>query len=485
MLLNPNTTIIIGPPGTGKTGRLIEMAKSVIQEGCDPEYVGYISFTRQAVKEASARIQAVTGHPSDKFIGFKTLHAMIYWLLGLDHANIITDDEFNNSEMPGLDPVSKEQGRIYSYMYNYHRVTGMRLEEVWEKLHTEYCGTEADFLQWVVQYNSYKAASKRIDFTDMVESFHERQIQFPFTHLFIDEAQDFTPDQWAAVALLARFAGHVYVAGDSDQAIFEWAGASGNLFNELEGERIVLDRSHRVPILPHTVAKAILREMGRDILYAPTEAKGRVRWIFDHEWASLPFDNGESWYILARNKMYLEKARAVLYDRGIHYQDLNLSSRDKDRMTDRHLRRILWYEEALENIETLSKYRRRELEGLTGQLDASLEKRVPWHIAFQNWPIDRIQYYLRTRPHWHTVPKVQIGTFHSAKGAEAKNVILIGDCTRRVAEAYYRKDTAEYKVLYVAVTRTKGTLYLVQPTGRNGIPWHLFIGLNQDLISEL
>ena len=43
--------------------------------------------------------------------------------------------------------------------------------------------------------------------------------------MFVDEAQDLSPLQWAVVRKLAERAKRIYVAGDDDQAIYKWAGA--------------------------------------------------------------------------------------------------------------------------------------------------------------------------------------------------------------------------------------------------------------------
>lgn len=481
MRLNPNTTIIIGPPGTGKTGWLINKAQELIQDGCPPDYLGYISFTRQAVREARDRIIAATGHARDQFIGFRTLHSMMFWLLGLSGQSVLDEED-----VLGRAASRDEQriNRLYAYMYGYYRVSGLPMGSVWDKLHTEYSGTEDQWMQWVVDYRAYKEATGKLDFMDMATMFVDRGVVFPFRYLFVDEAQDFTTDQWAAVAQLAKCAGELFVAGDADQAIFEWAGADGSLFDQIEGDRIILEQSHRVPELPHALARTVLGYMGREVLYRPNQCTGAVHWIEDYEVDTLPLANGETWYLLARNNIYLTRLRALLYKRGIYYRSLGAAGVDRRHGMDRHIRRIRWWQEALESPTTLTAYRRKELEKLVPDLDHALMNSLPWYEAFAAWPVDRILYYRSTEDQWDC-PKVFIGTFHSSKGAEADNVVLLGDCTRRVAEAYRQGDLAEWKAMYVALTRTRNRLFLAQSTGRNGLPWHSIIGLNPDLISRL
>ena len=74
-----------------------------------------------------------------------------------------------------------------------------------------------------------------------------------FRHVMVDEAQDCEAIQVAIVGALGADA-EVVVAGDPDQAIYEWRGAIGNLREGIEGithgkgeaQRIALRRDHRL-----------------------------------------------------------------------------------------------------------------------------------------------------------------------------------------------------------------------------------------------
>ena len=55
----------------------------------------------------------------------------------------------------------------------------------------------------------------------------------PLKVLIVDEAQDCTPLQWSVIYKLAENTDRIYLAGDDDQAIYQWNGADPKYFTTL------------------------------------------------------------------------------------------------------------------------------------------------------------------------------------------------------------------------------------------------------------
>ena len=53
--------------------------------------------------------------------------------------------------------------------------------------------------------------------------------------------------QWDIVKKLEKNSKQSIIAGDDDQAIYKWNGADADSFINLEGEKVILQQSYRVP----------------------------------------------------------------------------------------------------------------------------------------------------------------------------------------------------------------------------------------------
>lgn len=70
-------------------------------------------------------------------------------------------------------------------------------------------------------------------------------------------------------------------------------------------------------------------------------------------------------------------------------------------------------------------------------------------------------------------PNINISTIHTVKGDEADVVVLLSDISRAVDSQLEMDPDSEHRVFYVAVTRAKEKLIIVQPQTRMYYPYLL------------
>ena len=82
---------VFGPPGTGKTTRLLNIVEEEINNGTSVGKIGYFSFTQKAAREAITR--AIIKFKLDKkdFTYFRTLHSLAYHHLNLKPGDVMGD----------------------------------------------------------------------------------------------------------------------------------------------------------------------------------------------------------------------------------------------------------------------------------------------------------------------------------------------------------------------------------------------------------
>jgi DNA polymerase III delta prime subunit len=114
----PNSRLILGPPGCGKTHTLIEIVREALAKGIHPSRIAFVSFTTKAVREALDRACAEFNLEPKQLPNFRTLHATGYHALGLQRTDVMARADYKalgdmlGVEFKGSDRTSVDDGIV-------------------------------------------------------------------------------------------------------------------------------------------------------------------------------------------------------------------------------------------------------------------------------------------------------------------------------------------------------------------------------------
>lgn len=454
----PNRTLVLGPPGTGKTTHLLEEMDKRLQRGIPPSRIAFISFTRAAVREAKERACEKFGFVESELPFFRTLHSLCFYQLMMRNHDVFGDEhmlrlaELTGEELTGKveleAPTLGDRGDALLFLDQYARNAEMTIRDAWH-LH----GTEVEWprlKRFVEAYTNLRHAFDLHDFTDMLSRYANEGAPVDVDFVLVDEAQDLTPLQWRVVWRAFASAPELIVAGDDDQGIYAWAGASAKALLAFQGEKRILSQSYRLPRAIWQVAGSISgRIMERyEKPFSPHPTRiGEVDWLAHPEDADLTELNGKGelpkWLLLARTRRQLPGLATLAREQGVVYRMGGKSS-----VSPTHVEEIREYE----------RYR-------GGDMSLPM-----WHDALTTIPVEEREYLLsclrRDKRALTDPPRVRIETIHGAKGLEADRVLLLTDLNSRIEKGMENDPDAENRVLYVAVTRAKEKLHPVMAQGK-------------------
>ena len=485
-------TIVIGPPGTGKTTTLLNLVDKYLKK-TDPNKIGYFAFTQKAAYEARDRAMEKFNLTEDDLPYFRTLHSLAFRRLGIQKDNVMqrrhyedlgkklafpVDYEDNESDMNGIFSTKSDYLRIIQLS----KLRNISLERQYDlKEHTQ--DVEFDKLMIISnELERYKKEYNLIDFNDMIIDFTKSDTCPKFDVVFIDEAQDLSLMQWDMAKTLWNKSTDNYIAGDDDQAIFKWAGADVNSFITLGGEFIKLTQSYRIPSKVHEFAMKIINKVGNRIPkdWRPRMVEGKLSNYSD--FSHIDMAKGD-WLVLARTRSMLNDLENTIYQNGLYYKNKFKKSYEQDlyeAITDweswrkgetldhPRIKRIYSYmnedhvdKKSLLLLNKESFYSLEECKNKYG-----LKINCVWYDAFNNAPSKKVNYIRKMRQNGEQLnkkPRILLSTIHGVKGGEADNVILLTDLSRQTLREYERVPDDVNRLFYVGATRTKEHLHIVEP----------------------
>lgn len=483
-MANRSVEIILGPPGTGKTTRLLSMLAEYLESGGSPDRVAFVSFSRRALTEVAIKL----GKSLDEFPYFRTIHSLAYSFLELTRDDVFQFKHWGQfSEIVGL-PFSAAgyeepmwDGTVGDKCVALHNLSRSRttdIEEEWRNamLPNLKLRTLHDVVR---QYERFKIVNALWDFHDMIM---QAEGELPVDILFVDEAQDTSRAQWQFLRRVARNVPKIVLAGDDDQAVYAWSGADTAGLARFEGSRLVLPQSYRLPRKIKVIADRIISRasyrMPKEFAPRMDKETGHVvegEVTHRNDIGTLDLRGHDSWLLLARSNYQLEDYRELARSQGVVYTlpdgewSWNLPA----------VRAAVTYER-LRKGQEIPRGEVRAMLQYVRNAPPKLPPVVSWNDVFGEaaaeipWmqglpligPNDR-EYIRALRQGGESISKpgrVRIGTVHSVKGAEAEHVVLKMDISERVTHGARMDPDSEFRVQYVGVTRAISGLHLILPS---------------------
>ena len=191
---------ILGPPGTGKTTKLLKYVNTFYKLGTPLNKIGYFAFTTKAADEARDRMLDLHKELQTKDIPyFKTLHALCFAELGLKKSNVMQPEHYQElGERVGIEVTvyangEEKTGFVDSDSEYFNIINAARIKEtdVIQEYNTDMYSENIDQRMLRIlkdEVNSYRKAYGLIDFTDMIEKFNDSELCPKFDVVIIDEA---------------------------------------------------------------------------------------------------------------------------------------------------------------------------------------------------------------------------------------------------------------------------------------------------------
>jgi superfamily I DNA/RNA helicase len=495
----------LGPPGCGKTQNNSNLVKEYINQGIDPERIACVSFTRKAARESRERVCHDCGLEEDRLPHFQTLHSIAFREGGYKVSEVMRGEDFRKiGEAIGLsfgrdsksllesdfDTLGVSKGDFYMNIYHLARSKNMTWEEMFRQA-GNYNLHFSELRRLVETYEEYKSTYNKIDFTDMIEEFIQRGNSLDVDALFVDEAQDLSTLQWQMVDILREAPDIQIFAGDDDQAIMGFQGADVPAFLSATQEREVLNQSYRIPNSVWHVAQSIVSRIeGR----APKEWKARPEegLVQQHQdlW-DVPLEEGE-WCIMARTNRIASTYADSLRDEGWVYSRnghpsippkmyegiLSWEALSKGKSLDAaELRNMYSFMTAGDGYAKGFGPRSKGLLHLDTEILINMDfarsnlgllydGETRWHRSLDKISRDMQHYLLNALKRGDNVkhPRIKVSTIHSMKGGEADNILVVPDLSYAADREYQTNPSTEHRVFYVAVTRAKKALHLMEPS---------------------
>lgn len=469
---------------THNTHKILEMIEQELTVR-RPEEIAFVTYTKKGADEGLRRACNTFGYTPDDLPYFRTLHSLTYRALsakgGQSTFNLAHEKAFNRKYGRWLNRCDAYKGNghetkdtLYLEYYDLARSGSLTSKQL----------AEADidigyYTDLVHDYEEYKADECLVDFADCLIRYAEEGDSLPCKVAFVDEAQDITALQWQVIERAFKYAEKIVICGDTEQSIFKYSGARPDMLITLAEQYNVsyLPESYRIPRKVYDFAKSIVGMIGEKAkkpfnfhegnpegMIVRLDEAARLR-TFVH--CPEREQKKAQWYLLARNNCFLAKYKEVLEDACIPYWDADgffMGGSVMQRLHDYYGYRLRGYKTPEKKEEFMRKY---HIEDFSKEIyETALfpeSRKYVYQSYIDVFGFDRLYEMFKWKQ-----PQILVSTVHHVKGGEAENVAMLLDMTSRTTAGMFDDIDEELRILYVAVTRAMGNLYLINSSDGSG-----------------
>ena len=343
--------LIVAGAGTGKTNTLAHRVAHLVLQGCPPERLLLLTFTRRAALEMTRRASRIVAQVMEKTLARSevrlpwsgTFHSVANRLIRLNCKRLGLTESFSVLDRGDaadlMDVVRHERGlskaekrfprkdtclAIYS-----HRVNTQRpLAETLALMYPWCAEWEAELTGLFRNYVERKLNNQSLDYDDLLLYWHAMmqdealaaEIGARFDHVLVDEYQDTNVLQ-AEILQRLKPSGHgLTVVGDDAQAIYSFRAATVENIRGFEKQfgaaTVALEENYRSTQQVLDSANALIGKS----LHSKKKAGAKPRYV------TVADDEGQATYVVtrvleARERGVLLRNQAVLF-RASHHSDL-------------------------------------------------------------------------------------------------------------------------------------------------------------------
>ena len=368
------------------------------------------------------------------------------------------------------------EGDEYVAIYDLARNRKQDYRETYSEKGT--LGNTTKFSYFVESYENWKKEYGLLDFTDMLGRVVTSKLtDYGLKVLLVDEAQDLSPLQWDVIHTWCEKLAICYIAGDDDQAIFEWSGADPQgmvkFSDRYSAKVVVLEQSWRLPETVHALANKVIHhiEDRLDKVYKPQPKEGEINRYGDIADIAYDLDYKEDTLLLYRNHSLRNDIEDLFMQIGIPYL---IDNGKPSPLQGKYGTLVLNWQRLQDGRNLRPNDMNKLLEALNPEHvkikggDITPWLGVPWQKAIGDhwWGVYNYFETLERRNglsllELYESTQLHMSTIHGAKGREAYRVVLVNGMGGITAASYQSDRDGEIRVFYVGVTRAKHTLDIV------------------------